>query len=67
MAWCERFEAAWPTLQNTYDHRFYLMWKYYLLCCVGFFRSRQGQLWQVVLTRPERQDTYRSMRLSSAR
>ncbi|WP_082845607.1 cyclopropane fatty acyl phospholipid synthase [Paraburkholderia caribensis] len=67
MAWWERFEEAWPTLQNRYDHRFYLMWKYYLLCCAGFFRSRQGQLWQVVLTRPERQDTYRSMRLPSAK
>ncbi|GAB7535645.1 cyclopropane fatty acyl phospholipid synthase [Burkholderia sp. 3C] len=62
MAWWERFEHAWPTLQDRYDRRFYLMWKYYLLCCAGFFRSRQGQLWQVILTHGERRGTYRSMR-----
>jgi cyclopropane-fatty-acyl-phospholipid synthase len=41
------------------------MWKYYLLGCAGFFRSRQGQLWQVVLTHPERAQTYRSVRPAS--
>jgi cyclopropane-fatty-acyl-phospholipid synthase len=62
MAWWHRFEAAWPTLSSKYDRRFYRMWKYYLLCCAAFFRSRQGQLWQVVLTHPGRQPTYRSVR-----
>lgn len=62
MAWWGRFNAAWPKLQGRYDRRFYLMWKYYLLCCAGFFRSRQGQLWQIVLTQPTRVNTYRSMR-----
>jgi len=66
MAWWERFEKAWPALQGRYDRRFYLMWKYYLLCCAGFFRSRQGQLWQIVLTRGERRVGYRSFRPSSA-
>lgn len=66
MAWWERFEKAWPALQSRYDRRFYLMWKYYLLCCAGFFRSRQGQLWQIVLTRGERHVGYRSFRPSSA-
>jgi len=62
MAWWERFDAAWPGLRNRYDERFYRMWKYYLLCCAGFFRSRQGQLWQLVLTRRERSGSYRSVR-----
>ncbi|MCG0577998.1 cyclopropane fatty acyl phospholipid synthase [Burkholderia cenocepacia] len=62
MAWWQRFEQAWPTLKDRYDRRFYLMWKYYLHCCAGFFRSRQGQLWQVILTHTKRRDTYRSMR-----
>lgn len=66
MSWWERFEAAWPKLRNGYNQRFYLMWKYYLLCCAGFFRSRQGQLWQIVLTRSERHETYRSVRPSCA-
>jgi len=38
------------------------MWKYYLMCCAGFFRSREGQLWQVMLTHPQRKETYRSLR-----
>jgi cyclopropane-fatty-acyl-phospholipid synthase len=40
------------------------MWRYYLLCCAAFFRSRQGQLWQLVLTTPEREAVYRSVRLA---
>lgn len=62
MAWWDRFERAWPALQARYGTRFYRMWKYYLMCCAGFFRSREGQLWQVMLTHPQRQDTYRSLR-----
>lgn len=62
MAWWDRFNQAWPRLQSRYNTRFYLMWKYYLLCCAGFFRSRQGQLWQLVLTHVERAETYRSVR-----
>ncbi|WP_435874768.1 cyclopropane fatty acyl phospholipid synthase [Pandoraea capi] len=66
MAWWDRFEAAWPRLQSRYDRRFYRMWKYYLLSCAGFFRSRQGQLWQLVLTHPQRMGTYRSFRFDAA-
>jgi cyclopropane-fatty-acyl-phospholipid synthase len=63
MAWWQRFDAAWPELRGRYDERFYRMWRYYLLSCAGFFRSRQGQLWQLVLTRRERGEMYRSVRL----
>ncbi len=49
MAWHQRFEAAWPTLQARYGERFYRMWRYYLLCCAGTFRARDNQLWQLVL------------------
>ncbi|WP_186147242.1 cyclopropane fatty acyl phospholipid synthase [Burkholderia gladioli] len=66
MAWWARFDAAWPSLKSSYDLRFYRMFKYYLLCCAGFFRSRQGQLWQIVLTHPQRRETYRSVRLSAS-
>ncbi len=63
MAWWQRFDDAWPDLRAHYNERFYRMWRYYLLSCAGFFRSRQGQLWQLVLTRREREATYRSVRL----
>ncbi len=62
MAWWHNFERAWPELRERYDPRFYRLWKYYLLSCAGFFRSRQGQLWQLVLTRRERGQGYRSYR-----
>lgn len=50
MAWQDRFEKAWPRLQQHYDERFYRMWRYYLLVCAGTFRARDNQLWQLVLS-----------------
>jgi len=65
MAWHENFERAWPKLADKYGERFRRMWPYYLMCCAGFFRSRQGQLWQLVLSKRSKTDTYRSVRFSS--
>jgi cyclopropane-fatty-acyl-phospholipid synthase len=62
MAWWRNFDAAWPRLEARYGRHFYRMWKYYLHCCAGFFRSGQGQLWQLVLSRRGRQAVYRSVR-----
>jgi len=62
MAWWENFDRAWPRLAEKYGERFHRMWKYYLMCCAGFFRSRQGQLWQLVLSKRGRSDVYRSVR-----
>ncbi len=62
MAWWHNFDHAWPQLESRYGERFYRMWKYYLLSCAGFFRSRQGQLWQLVLSRRGRRSVYRSVR-----
>lgn len=62
MAWVAKFEHAWPTLAPRYGEKFRRMWLYYLKCCAGFFRSRQGQLWQLVLGGRERRETYRSIR-----
>jgi cyclopropane-fatty-acyl-phospholipid synthase len=62
MAWSQRFEAAWPRLAARYDERFHRLWRYYLLSCAGFFRARQGQLWQLVLSPRGRGAAYRSWR-----
>jgi cyclopropane-fatty-acyl-phospholipid synthase len=62
MAWWNNFERAWPRLESKYGKRFYRMWKYYLMYCAGFFRSRQGQLWQLVLSKRGRAGVYRSVR-----
>lgn len=63
MAWWESFDRAWPSLERKYGQGFYRMWKYYLMGCAGFFRARQGQLWQIVLSRRQRKSVYRSVRL----
>jgi cyclopropane-fatty-acyl-phospholipid synthase len=62
LAWWQNFESAWPRLENDSTPEFFRFWRYYLLSCAGFFRSRQGQLWQVVLSRPERSGSYQSLR-----
>lgn len=66
MAWHANFTRSWPEISGRYGERFYRMWEYYLLACAGYFRSRQGQLWQLVLTKRHRQDMYRSIRLGSS-
>lgn len=62
MAWWENFERGWDDLCEKYGERFYRMWKYYLMSCAGFFRARQGQLWQVVMSKRARTGVYRSVR-----
>lgn len=62
MSWWCNFDRAWGTLKPKYGDRFYRMWHYYLMCCAGFFRSRQGQLWQLVLSKRRRTGPYRSVR-----
>jgi cyclopropane-fatty-acyl-phospholipid synthase len=62
MAWWENFNRAWPRLKQRYDARFYRKWKYYLMSCAAFFRAKKGQLWQLVLSKRERQGIYRSVR-----
>ncbi len=65
MAWHANFERSWPALSARYSPRFYRMWRYYLLLCAAYFRSRQGQLWQLVLTKRARSKQYRSMRYAA--
>lgn len=62
MAWWEQFDASWPTLSIDMNDQFYRLWKYYLLSCAGLFRSRQGQLWQIILSKKERSTGYASKR-----
>ena len=62
MAWWKNFDAAWVQLKSGFDKRFYRMWKYYLHCCAGYFRSRNGQLWQLVFSHPASTISYHSVR-----
>ena len=51
VAWYEKFRSNWDSLKERYTERFYRMWKFYLLSCAGGFRSRNIQLWQIVLAK----------------
>ncbi|MFP4193472.1 MAG: cyclopropane fatty acyl phospholipid synthase [Desulfobacterales bacterium] len=55
MAWDENFEKSWPKYRESYGERFYRMWKFYLMSSAGAFRSRSIQLWQIVMTKPGRE------------
>src|SRR5436190_47821 len=49
-AWRTNFDRAWGGLSQHYDERFRRMWRYYLSSSMAMFRSRRGQLWQLVLS-----------------
>jgi cyclopropane-fatty-acyl-phospholipid synthase len=51
MAWWENFDRTYQEIAARYDRKFYLMWKFYLLAAAGASRSRDGQLYQVVLSK----------------
>jgi cyclopropane-fatty-acyl-phospholipid synthase len=51
MAWWDNFDRTYSEIAHRYDRKFYLMWKFYLLAAAGASRSRDGQLYQVVLTK----------------
>ena len=54
MAWWENFDRTYSEISHRYDRRFYQMWKFYLLAAAGAARSRDGQLYQIVLTKTGR-------------
>lgn len=50
-AWRHNIEAGWQLLDpSRYDERFRRMWRYYLAASMASFRSRNAQLWQLVLS-----------------
>lgn len=62
MAWHKNFIKHWGELEDFYDERFKRMWEYYLLSCAAGFRSRNLQLWQIVLRPKVQSPTYKSVR-----
>ncbi len=62
IAWHENFERNWGKLSQKYGERFFRMWKYYLLSFAGSFRSRNIQLWQIVLSKKGIPGGYESIR-----
>ena len=62
MAWYKNFDRNWPAHKGKHPERFYRMFKYYLLSCAGFFRAREIQLWQIVLSKKGIVGGYTSIR-----
>ena len=62
ISWYNNFEAHWDELKGKYSERFHRMWRYYLLSCAGGFRSRNIQLWQIVLSKKGVLGGYQSVR-----
>jgi cyclopropane-fatty-acyl-phospholipid synthase len=54
MAWFANFDRTYSEIKDRYDERFYRMWKFYLLAAAGASRSRDGQLYQIVMTKTGR-------------
>ncbi len=54
MAWWDNFDRTYSEIAHRYDRKFYLMWKFYLLAAAGAARSRDGQLYQIVMTKTGR-------------
>ena len=62
MAWYDNFDKNWSKLKVQYNERFYKMWKFYLLSSAGLFRARNGQLWQIILSKNGILGGYNSIR-----
>jgi cyclopropane-fatty-acyl-phospholipid synthase len=58
LAWHVNLERAWPALGDRYDERLRRMMKYYLLSSAGSFRSRRGQVFQLVMTKAGRRQPH---------
>ena len=54
MAWWDNFDRSYTEIAARYDRKFYLMWKFYLLAAAGASRARDGQLFQIVLSKTGR-------------
>lgn len=59
LAWHANFDQNWPGPRTD---PFYRMWRYYLLAAAGMFRSREKQLWQIVLSKGGVRGGYASVR-----
>lgn len=62
LAWHDNFVRTYPEIKDHYDERFYRMWTFYLLSCAAAFRTRNMQLWQIVMRKIESTKTYISPR-----
>jgi cyclopropane-fatty-acyl-phospholipid synthase len=54
LGWWDNFDRTYHEIPPRYDRMLYLMWKFSLQGAAGGSRARDGQLYQMVLTRTGR-------------
>ncbi len=62
MSWYDNLKDNWHQLKDKYDQRVFRMFEYYLMGSAGFFKSRTGQLWQIVYSKNGIAGGYNSIR-----
>lgn len=62
MAWDQNFRDRWDEISDAYGKVFYRMWRYYLMSSAASFRTRQLQLWQLLLAKHARRELVRTVR-----
>lgn len=62
MHWLQNFENHWDELKNSFDDRFFRIWRFYLMSFAGAFRSRYNHLWQIVLSPKDSALLYQAQR-----
>ena len=62
MAWQHKFDANFDRIKEKYGERFKRMWSFYLQASAGGFRSRNIQLWQLVLAKSGVRGGYETVR-----
>jgi len=61
-AWEENLEKAWAKLVFRYGDEFRRMWLLYLHAFQAMWKTRAGQVWQIVLTKDGYKEGYESYR-----
>ena len=61
-AWDDNFKRNWDSIKDSYNERFYRMWRYYLNSFAGAFAARRIHLWQIVFSHGSDPDIYQSIR-----
>ena len=59
----DRFDLNWKKIEALgFNHRFYRMWRYFLLTAAGTFTARRSHLWQVVYSKNGIEGGYEAIR-----
>lgn len=62
MAWAQNLHSRWDSLKADHSERLYRSWRCYLLTCAGYYRAREVQVWELVLSPRGVPGGYRSQR-----